>query len=94
MSDINDERLKRVEARKHNRNLYMTAIYELYEESGEAWVPRPKISERAELSFDKTVEAESYWESQGLVKTVGAGVKAASRFCLMALKSWRITFAV
>ena len=73
MNDVNDERLKRVEARKHNRNLYMTAIYELYEESGETWVPRPKISERAELSFDKTVEAESYWESQGLVKTVGGG---------------------
>ena len=70
---MSDERAKRLKKRTHNRNLYMTAIYELYDESGDTWIPRPQISERAELSHDETIEAEDYWEGQGLVerKTMG-----------------------
>ena len=69
MNDVNDERAKKLEERTRIRNHYMTAIYELYEEDGDTWFARPKISERAELSHADTIKAEDYWEGLGLVKT-------------------------
>src|SRR5438045_3415970 len=54
--------------KERNRYAFLLAHYEIYSETGESWVRRPAVVERAGLSKPAADEAEEYLSGEGLIE--------------------------